>query len=390
VRAALTPTHEEKVDLPMSRVNGPAKRVVVVGGGIIGVSTATHLQRGGASVVLVTEGELADGASGRSLAWLNSAGSRSQPYHALRMAGIDRYRTLFAADPGQDWLRFDGGLYWADAGRRREAEDRHRHEVAHGYDSWLGGPREAAARVPGVDPAAIPELAVHNPGEGWVSLPHLIEHLIAEFTRLGGEVVRHAGRASVVAQDGVGRGVTTTAGHRFDADTVVVACGADTPAVVAEHGVHIPDRSPLSMLVLTEPARSGMRSVLNTPRVAMRPNPGGTYALDHSWYEDRIVETGDGCRIDESVVKELVAEASRVLAGAEELTAASWKLGRKPIPGDGEPVLGELEQLPGCVVAFTHSGATLGLIAGELLSYEILSGARHPMLAAFRPERFRR
>jgi glycine/D-amino acid oxidase-like deaminating enzyme len=101
----------------MSRANGPAERVVVVGGGIIGVSTATHLQRDGASVVLVTEGELADGASGRSLAWLNSAGTRSQPYHALRMAGIDRYRTLFAADPGREWLRFDGGLRWAAASR---------------------------------------------------------------------------------------------------------------------------------------------------------------------------------------------------------------------------------------------------------------------------------
>jgi glycine/D-amino acid oxidase-like deaminating enzyme len=374
----------------MSPANRPAKRVVVVGAGIIGVSTATHLQRDGASVVLVTEGEPADGASGRSLSWLNSAGTRSQPYHALRMAGVDRYRTLFAADPDRDWLRFDGGLYWAAAGRRAEVEDRHRYEVANGYDSRLAEPAEAATRVPGVDPAAIPEVAVHNPGEGWVSLPHLIEHLLGEFTRLGGELVRHAGRASVVAQDGAARGITTTAGHRFDAETVVVACGADTPAVVAEHGVHIPDRSPLSMLVLTEPARTRMRSVLNTPRVAMRPNPGGTYALDHSWYTDRIVETGEGCTIDESVVKELVAEASRVLVGGEELSAASWKLGRKPIPGDGEPVLGELAELPGCVVAFTHSGATLGLIAGELLSYEILSGARHPMLAAFRPERFSR
>lgn len=378
----------------MSRMNGPVERVVVVGGGIIGVSTATHLQRDGASVVLVTEGELADGASGRSLAWLNSAGRRSQPYHALRMAGIDRYRTLFAADPDREWLRFDGGLHWTAAGSRAEVEDRHRHEVAHGYDSRLLDPREAGARVPGVDPAAVPEVAVHNPGEGWVSLPHLIEHLVAEFTRLGGEVVRHAGRASVVAEAGATRGVTTTAGRRFDADAVVVACGAATPAVVAEHGVHIPDRSPLSMLVLTEPltrpAPTRLRAVLNTPRVALRPHPGGAYALDHSWYEDRIVESGGTCTIDESVVKELVAEASQVLAGGDELTAASWKLGRKPIPGDGEPVFGELAELPGCHVAFTHSGATLGLLAGELMSHEILSGARHPMLAAFRPERFRR
>jgi glycine/D-amino acid oxidase-like deaminating enzyme len=44
--------------------------------------------------------------------------------------------------------------------------------------------------------------------------------------------------------------------------------------------------------------------------------------------------------------------------------------------------------VPGCFVAFTHSGATLGLIAGELLSDEILTGKQHPMLATFRPGRF--
>jgi len=46
--------------------------VVVIGGGILGASTAAHLARGGAQVTLVTAGSLADGASGRSIAWLNS------------------------------------------------------------------------------------------------------------------------------------------------------------------------------------------------------------------------------------------------------------------------------------------------------------------------------
>lgn len=51
------------------------------------------------------------------------------------------------------------------------------------------------------------------------------------------------------------------------------------------------------------------------------------------------------------------------------------------IPGDEEPVLGELGQVPGCFVAFTHSGATLGLIAGELLAGEILTEAKYPLPA---------
>ncbi|GAB3577603.1 FAD-dependent oxidoreductase [Amycolatopsis endophytica] len=358
------------------------KHVVVVGGGVLGVSTATHLQRDGVAVTLVTEGELADGASGRSLSWLNSAGSRSAAYHTLRMAGIDRYRTLFAADPAREWLRFDGGLHWSTD--RDAMRERHRAEVAHGYDS------ELVSRHPGLDPSAIAGFAVHNPGEGWVSLPHLIEHLVAEFTALGGEVVTGAGRASVTTSGGVATGVTTTGGQRFDADAVVVACGAATPSVVAALGVSIPDSSPLSMLVITEPAATEVKSVLNTPRVALRPNPGGTFALDHHWYEDRITEAADGtCTIDESVVKELAAEASALLDGGVTLTAASWKLGRKPVPGDGEPVFGELSAVPRCFVAFTHSGATLGLIAGELLAREIRTGESCPMLEPFRPDRFR-
>ena len=42
----------------------------------------------------------------------------------------------------------------------------------------------------------------------------------------------------------------------------------------------------------------------------------------------------------------------------------------------------------GLHVAFTHSGATLGLIAGELLAEEIVTGDPSPLLDAFRPDRF--
>ncbi len=39
-------------------------------------------------------------------------------------------------------------------------------------------------------------------------------------------------------------------------------------------------------------------------------------------------------------------------------------------------------------VALTHSGATLSLIAGELLADEILDGIENPMLSPFRLARF--
>lgn len=364
-----------------------SKRVVVIGGGVLGVSTANQLRHGGADVELVTEGSLADGASGRSLSWLNSAGSRSPAYHALRMAGIDRYRTLFTRDPSRNWLRFDGAIYWASDDAQGTARERHAAELAHGYASRLL--ESEAPPVPGLDARSFPELAVHNPGEGWVSLPELINHLAKEFTGIGGKIHTETGRASVLTEHGRASGVRTETGQRFEADAVVLACGASTPSIAAELGIHIPDASPPAMLVHTEPLDSPMRAVLNTPRVSLRPNPDSGFALDHDWYTKRITRTAAGeYRIEESVVTELLAEASKLLSGDVRLRAADWRLGRKPVPGDGQPVLGQPHELPGCFLAFTHSGATLGLIVGELLAWEILNDARHPMLARFSPDRF--
>src|SRR5690348_8681577 len=151
-------------------------RVAVVGGGILGVSTARHLARAGSDVVLITDGELTSNASGRSLSWLNSAGIRSEAYHRLRLAGIDRYRTLAAQQPTADWLRFDGGLAWQAADRADDLYRKHAHEVAQCYDSWLRSPEQVSELVPGVDIAAIPSAgAIWNPGEGWVDLPSLAQ-----------------------------------------------------------------------------------------------------------------------------------------------------------------------------------------------------------------------
>lgn len=370
-------------------MSSTTKRVAVIGGGILGVSTAVHLLREGASVTLLTERGLASEATGRSLSWLNSAGERSTPYHLLRLAGIDRYRTLFAADPHREWLQFGGGLMWNAAGQREDTEARHAYEKSVGYDSVLLAPEDVAAATPGIDAGAIPENAIFNPGEGWVSLPDLVEFLMEEFHDRGGKLVVNAGKASVVTDGGRAVGVETAAGETYNADAVLVACGAATPAVVAPLGVEIPNGSPVSMLVVTKPVDHDVRAVMNTPRAAVRPNPGNTFALDHDWYEEHITEHADGTfSIPDDVVQELADEASKLIAGNPELKPASWKIGYKPIPGDGEPVFGELGQVPGCFVAFTHSGATLGLIAGELLAGEILTGNRHPMLATFRPGRF--
>ena len=369
---------------------GRLPRTAVVGGGVLGASTAHQLARAGAEVVLVTEGELTSEASGRSLSWLNSARGRAEAYHRLRMAGLDRYRTLAAHHRVSDWLRFGGGLSWTTAAEAQRMRDWHRDEWARGYESHLLGQDEVADRIGGVDPEAVPATgAVWNPGEGWVDLPSLVRFLIKDFVEHGGELVTRAGHCRVSVVSGHVDAVTTATGDRRTVDVAVLATGAAVPAMAAELGVTIPDATPVSLLVGTRPLPHDLTAVLNTPRVALRPGLGGTLSVDADWASKHIMsDEAGGYTVPDDVVPALLGEATAVLSGHPRLEPAWSGIGPKPIPGDGDPVLGRVDAVPGLSVAFTHSGATLGLIAGELIASEIINDEPHPLLTEFSVRRF--
>lgn len=367
------------------------RHVVVIGAGIFGVSSALHLARLGVDVTIVNDGGPATGASGRSLSWLNAARRGDTPYYRLRMAGIDRYRTLAAMRPdAASWLRFDGALTWDADDAENQIASVWQLEADIGYDAHLLSPADVSAATPGVNGGAITRQgAIFNPGEGWVDLPSLIELQLGEFHSRGGKVLQGAGRARVAVAGGRATGVVAADGTRIEADAVLLAVGPAVPRTLAEFGVHVPDATPISLLVKTKPVSTGLRAVLNTPRVAVRPTPDGALVLDSAWSEEEVIANPDGSfAVRDETLHGLLAEASKVLAGNPRLELASYGVGPKPIPGDGEPVLGAIGEVPGLHVAFSHSGATLGLIVGELLAREIASGNRHPMLASFCADRF--
>ena len=372
----------------MSSTN-PAKHVVVIGGGILGAATSTHLARGGAQVTLVTAGPLANGASSRSIAWLNSSGARSPEYHYLRMLAIDRYRTWSARHPeSRSYIRFDGALKWASPDET--FRETFAFERATGYDSVWVDRADVSRIAPDVNADAVAEEgAIYNPGEGWVNMPDFIPALVAEAVANGATVIEHAGDVQVDVQHGAVAGVILGDGTPLAADEVVLATGGEVPAQLAALGVTVPDATPAAFVLYTDPIDIKVKTVLNTPRVAVRPTPDGRLVLDADWAEQSVIVEDDGSfTVPDESVQGLLDEASKVLAGNPRLTAQQVGAGLKPIPGDGEPVVGPVPSISGLHTVFTHSGATLGLILGELLAEEILTGNPSPTLQTFRIDRF--
>jgi glycine/D-amino acid oxidase-like deaminating enzyme len=101
-----------------------------------------------------------------------------------------------------------------------------------------------------------------------------------------------------------------------------------------------------------------------------------------------VSDTGE-VSVEPSAV-DTVLEAGRTLyPGIRAATVESVRVGERPMPADGLPVLGRAIEVPNFHFAVSHSGATLCLHAGDLVAAEALGEDQGDALAPFRFERFR-
>ena len=96
---------------------------------------------------------------------------------------------------------------------------------------------------------------------------------------------------------------------------------------------------------------------------------------------------------DENIValdlaSDVLSRISRKLNLSAKLVPSNIKIGTRPVPIDGFPVVGNLDGYKGVFVAVMHSGVTLAPLIGRLLASEVLEASKSPLLEAFRPNRF--
>jgi glycine/D-amino acid oxidase-like deaminating enzyme len=72
----------------------------------------------------------------------------------------------------------------------------------------------------------------------------------------------------------------------------------------------------------------------------------------------------------------------------EPVSVVSAQIGWRPMPADGEPIIGAERDVPGLYIAVLHSAITLAAAVGRLATDEITTGIEVPELAGCRRTRF--
>ncbi|WP_309133162.1 FAD-dependent oxidoreductase, partial [Brevibacterium sp.] len=366
------------------------RTAIIIGGGVLGSALFRDLGRRGVSVRLADAPGVAS--SFHSFSWINAAARTDPDYYALRLQGMVRH-LLHSVPLGL--ARFGGVLSWDGRGRiepvqgAKEAEtvvSAHRRLIDAGHLSELLDRAGALDVDRSLNPAALPDEGIQFSGdEGWVDLPGLVRHLRSAGVRAGGTVFRGEVRPSLSPAGDRVDGVILPDGGRVAADAVIVAAGADTYRILAEAGLAVPDDNSVGVIARSRPIdHRRPTAIVRSPDVCVRPGSRDTVT-----FHSTVAEEGLG-PVDEVSEEQLTAGASamlehvRHLYDAPEIELDRAVVVRRPVPGDGLPVVGQAGVANLHVLA-SHSGATVALVLAEMLGRELVTGVESALLARFRP-----
>jgi glycine/D-amino acid oxidase-like deaminating enzyme len=244
-----------RVDPVISDESPPARAdVVVVGGGIIGTSTALFLAQRGVSVALCEKGHIAGEQSSRNWGWCRKM-ARDPRELPLIIESLRLWQRMNETVEAETGFRTCGIMYLADsAAELAQLEAWLEHAREYQLDTRLIDGAEAAQRLPGLAKSWAGALYTASDGK---AEPQLAAPAIAAAAR------RHG---AAILQGCAARGVETAAGRvaavvtekgRIACQSVVLAGGAWSRLFCGNLGIALPQLKVLGSVMRTEPLDGG-------------------------------------------------------------------------------------------------------------------------------------
>jgi glycine oxidase len=341
-------------------------RVLVVGGGVIGLSCAWRLAEAGHEVTLVAPKPGHDGAS-----WV--AAGMLAPVTEVQFG--EEALTGLLLEGAKAWKEFGTSLEQVsgcDIGYDQsgtltvalDASDRAALDRLLTYQHSLGctAHRRTASECRDLVPSLTPTLrgGIEVPGDHHVDNRALLAALVVacegnSVTFLRERVVR------LVSGPAGGRGSSSrpvaelSDGSRLGAHHVLVAAGIGTPSIAGMEAAGLPEIRPVKGHILRLGPTEGpplltqtVRALVHGRSIYLVPRPDKTLVVGATM-EERGMDTS----VRAGAVHELLNDARAIVPGIDELEVLEAQVGLRPATPDNTPVVG-WTTLAGVAVACGH------------------------------------
>lgn len=421
-----------------SRPIGADSRIVVIGGGVIGICTAYFLARRGENVTVLQRGAVADGASRgnagmispghppingpgrmgpaiRSLKdplsplyvaprwdpelfrWLWSfARWCSEPHLEYSMAALaplglatpDLFDDLVEGEGLECDYRRSGYLEVCRTPEGLEAVRKEAELIErHGFEARELTGAELREREPTIR-SDVAGGFVHTEGST-VNPGRFVVELGAAAARRGAVIRENTSVERIEVEHDRVTAVRIEGGERVEADIVVVATGSYSGGLLKDLGCGLPIQPAKGYHEDRDPGSAGTPR-LGLPCLLVESSVFCTPMDDFVRFAGTLEFSGLNHEIRQDRLDQLMRSASLFFDGVTQTEALDVWVGLRPCTTDGLPVIGPLPDIQGLYAATGHGmlGLTLGPVTGKLLSEQILDGSTSLPLEPFDPGRF--
>ena len=376
-----------------------ARKIVVVGGGVIGASIAWHLARSDAGeVVLLERDRLGSGTTWHSagnITW-RPIPNRDEPI-MYAFEAIDAVEAASGQQTG--WLK-TGRMFLADSeATRRSFQEMHEAAVERGVSTrWLD-PAEAKALNPLLDPSAAEAIWL-NPLSGRVNPSDITTAYATAARRAGAKIVENCTVTGIRTASGKVSGIETSQGP-FAADTVIVAAGLWSRAILSAVGIDLAQWAVEHFYLIADVAP---RLPRETPSFVApgnlfygREEVGGMLV---GFFDEnaRTIEpeylpepfTFTLLDPDFEKIAPYFDSAMRMFPILATAPIRRFINGPESFTPDGLPLIGAMDGVDGLIVAtaMNSAGVTWSAMAGDIVSRLVTGETQRFAFAQYAPGRF--
>lgn len=377
---------------------GRSTDILVIGGGVLGASTAYHLAQAGCETLLVDVGAInsqSSGANGGSLhvqltskdfgERAGAASRRAADSLRLSKESVRLWAELAASADVDLEFKVAGGLMVTESeAELRYLEAKIALERRQGIDSELLTRADLEREAPYISDRMVGAELCRE--EGKIN-PLVATTMLARRAEAFGATLLPFTAVTGLAHSSNGYEAETTRGL-VRARRVVNAAGAWSPSIAALLGVTLPvTGAPLQMLI-TEPAELFVPHVVAHAgrHLTLKQATNGGLIIGGAWPGSFDPATGRYGLLRDSIEGNLWV-AQRVVPRLRHVRLLrAWAA--MNVLTDGAPILGPIPRHPGFFVAVSVNGYTLAPILGRLLAELIATGKPSLDIRPYSIERF--